>query len=458
MARARGNSAKQFRLTRADKRIYEKYRETLDVRYVTGWYFRWEPHPGQLEWMNALLQMSYSEAYLTTGARWGKSEVMAIVLLLISKWWGVPVVNTSITQDQAEIVWTKAEDFLLQNPRIQHWIAHPIHHSPFPLIRWITGGEFGARSTQFKCKHIRGYSFAVCNYDEVAYGHQDDMAVLKLRVADYDGSVVGTTTPRAKNWYYRECWRPAQTELAEARVEGRASRSYTRQGPSFENPHISHVYLAEKMRLPQVQFDQEVKGEFVDVGGRPFMVDSIEMCTNADLNPTLDRLTKSRKGPLLGELKGGTWIVAWDLAKRADWTVGGAMRVDKDPWQLLWYDRYQHKPWPMVEKDIDDSACRFDAECIVDTTGVGDVTFDHLNVPVDRLHRCDIGPKLKGELITNLQWCLDNHKFDMPFILQIQNELFDYEFNDKGLETDCVMMLAILCWLACGQTPPMEML
>jgi hypothetical protein len=461
MARAKHIGTQAFKLTRSDRRIFEQYGDTGDVRYLTSWYWNWEPFEGQHRWMNALLFGNHTEAYLTTGSRYGKTDATAVCLLLLAKLKRIPVVNTSITQDQAELAWTRAEDLVLQNPRCHHWIAWPIHHSPFPLIEFIPGGEFGARSTQYKCKHLRGYAFGHVNYDEVAYGHPDDMEVLKMRVADFNGCVSGTTTPRAKNWYYRDCWKPSEREVAHAKVEGRVPLQYVQRGTSLENPHISREYLEKRVRMTDTQWRQEVMGEFVDVEGRPFLVESIEGCTDADLNPLYDQVCKRvQMGKRLPDiLKDARFMVSWDLAKRADWTVGGALRIDRKPWDLVWYIRYQHKPWPGVERDIDRSALIFDADVIVDTTGVGDVTFDHLAVPTDQLHRCDLyGKKLKQEILTCLQWCLDNKMLRLPFIRQLQDELFDYEWDDHNLVTDSVMMLAMLCWLACGETPPVEVI
>jgi hypothetical protein len=43
---------------------------------------------------------------------------------------------------------------------------------------------------------------------------------------------------------------------------------------------------------------------------------------------------------------------------------------------------------------------------------------------------------------------MEKKLFQMPYIKQLQDELYNYEWDDKQLETDCVMSLGLACWEA----------
>lgn len=389
---------------------------------------------------------------MTTGARFGKSEVAAIALLIIAMLnpgEKSVAANTSITQDQAEIVWGKCEEFVLESPHFIHW-ASDIVRNPFPKITLSHGAEIWARSTQYDCKYLRGHSFVALNYDEIAYGSLNDLEVLRMRLADKGGKFTGTTTPRGKNWYWRECWRPGQAEQKNARAEKRKPSIYLLTGRSYDNPWINREYV-DTVRLTERQRQQEVDGLFLDTEDAPFKADTIEAVTNADLNDKLKSTMASK------DKRNGRFVSAWDLAKKADWTVGGVFDVSRKPWELVWFDRFQKRPWPEIERAIKENQARFDSDVILDTTGIGESTWDHLDVPTWRLNRFDFTNKSKTELITNLQYCIEKKMLTMPFIKQLQDELYNYEWDDKDITQDCVMMLGLLCWRANQEKPAATM-
>jgi hypothetical protein len=445
-------------LSPADKAIWAKFNETGDPRFLTGWYFEWEPHPKQLKFLVDFLSPWCWEGYLTTGSRWGKSDELAIadsLLAMRNAGKGNYVCNASITQDQAEIVFNKAESFLYTSPRCAHWLSGEPVRNPFPTIRFAHGAELWARSTQYKCKYIRGWNFVGLSYDEVAHGNSEDMEVLRLRTVDKGGKFLGGTTPKRKNWYYREIWRPALNEIKTARANKQQPRVALMTGTSYDNPHINHEAL-DHARLTERQRKQEIEGMFLDDEGAPFTAEQIEASTNADLNDNYNKILSASR---VKEWKAepGKYIVGWDLAKKATWCVGTVLRVDCTPWKLEWWERFQRKPWPEVERIINENQRQFSSTVALDATGVGDPTKDHLDVPFGYLREFIFTPKSKTELITNLQYCMEKKLFQMPYIKQLQDELYNYEWDDKQLETDCVMSLGLACWEANSMGPPLEM-
>jgi hypothetical protein len=364
-----------------------------------------------------------------------------------------PILNASITMDQAQIVWGKQEEWCSDRPNFAHWVDD-IKHTPFPTIYLSTGREIWARSTQYKCKYIRGHKFAAIGYDEMAYGNSEDLEVIRMRLADTGGPILGGTTPAGKNWYYREIWQPGQAEIAEAQAEGRKAKTFLMQATTFDNPHVDHAFIRGHImpRMTERQIDQEIMGEFVESGNTPWSADAVDRIKDADLNDSLLTPAKTDKAGIAP----GRWILGWDLAKAVDWTVCCGLDVSTKPWRLRYFDRFQKRPWPEVETAIKEAQARFDADVIFDTTGVGAVTYDHLDLPIWRLTPFVFTPKSKAELINNLAYCIEKGLLKIPAIMELLRELYAYEWDDANLETDIVMALALACWKANDEKPPME--
>ena len=439
-----------LKLSDNDKRILSAYHEHKDPNIVTGWYFDWScrDHPKQQQWLEA---RGFLEKYMATGARFGKSEGTAMDLMLETMASpGEIVCNTSITQDQSEIAWNTAVQWALGSRRFRHWVADVVY-SPFPKLTLSHGGELWARSTQYKCKHLRGHKFKRINYDEIAYGNEEDEEVLKLRLADTGGTLSGTTTPKGKNWFYRNCFRPAMAEIRNAEAEKRRARCFVVTGTSYDNPHINHDYL-DHVNLTERQRQQEIGGIFLDNDDAPFKEAHIKACTNADLNDELKLTTAAYEEGTLRRPP-GRYIAAYDIAKKADWTVGLVFRVDVRPWRLVYYERFQREPWPVVEERMRRCNEIFGGQFGYDGTGVGDPVGDHLKIRLNRLEEFIFTPKFKTELIQNLVVCLEERKFVMPFIKQMQDELYGYEWDDKALVQDTVMSLAMAAWMMNDEKP-----
>ncbi len=445
---------KYFALSASDRVILNAFSKHRDPRILTRWYFDWEPHHRQLEWLRAI-DGRYGELYMSTGNRFGKSEVAGVVLLLVAMLnpsRDFHVLNASITMDQAEIVWRFCERMATESPNFEHWVDDVVH-SPFPTIKLRHGTEIWARSTQNHCKYIEGHKFRCANFDEIADGTPESLEVLKMRVVDCDGFVMGTGTPHGKNWYYRECWKAGQQEQRLARTEKRKPDIFLLAGTSYDNPHVSHDALS-KLRYTDRQRQRRIEGLFLDDDDSPFPVDQVDAMINPDLNPQLEATAGAVNNG--GGAIQGSWVVGWDLAKAQDYTVGVGLRTDTRPWQLGYFERFRREPWPKVETRMKVVQDRLDADTIFDATGVGSVTQDHLDIPLWRTEPFVFTAKTKGELITNLQYCIEKGKVQVPHIEQLRNELYDYQIKDDGLETDCVMALALACWKANDEKPPME--
>ncbi len=369
------------------------------------------------------------------------------------------VLNCAPTMDQAEIIWKYCERKILDSPRVHHWIAD-IVQSPFPTIRFKHGTEITARSTHDNCKYIEGHKYLSITWDEFIYDTASSHEVLKMRVADRNGCLSGGATPvLGQNWSYRDIWRPCEQRIAAATQVKMRPSGYLLTGSSYENPHVDHNYLRkQEAEMSPNRAAVRIHGKWIDDETKRFKGAAIAAITKPDLNPDMKRLVAFVKGEVITEVDRalalrmvnlGYWVVGWDLAKAADWTVGIALDIRRTPWRLLYYDRYQRRLWPEVERDIKHVQTTLRSnEVIIDGTSIGEVVHDHLDIESWKVESFKFTKPAKDALLTNLERCIDGAKFWMPLIPQLVNELHDYENDDEDLECDCVMSLALACWKA----------
>ena len=91
------------------------------------------------------------------------------------------------------------------------------------------GGIIFLRSTE-EPKHIEGMTVAWAWFDEIGQMKYDAWINVQARIATMQGDFMGTTTPYALNWLYREIYRPWKDGLLED--------TYIHQWRSVDNPYF----------------------------------------------------------------------------------------------------------------------------------------------------------------------------------------------------------------------------
>lgn len=346
-------------------------------------FLNWTPHPAQARAADSMAR----RGLLVTGSRWGKSEFVAAFFLWLMFWnAGHRYLNCSISQDQANLVLNKALGFAQREPMrfFVDWEACVV--SPFPKIVLKNGAELWVRSTVKNCAFIRGHSFHGINYDECAYGKETDLDVLLLRIADYDGFLWLTTTPKGKNWVYATF-----VQWGEARKAG-SPEHFVHTGPTHENPYIPARALDALSRGDDRRYRQEVLGEFVEVEGATFPYWVIEKIFQ-EYEPETEPL-KDKDGR-----DAARYLCSWDFGRKTTLTVGHTFDIAS---KIRGVDRVRlfSAPWPKVYAEVERLENHWDASTIGDGTGVGDVVFQSVNVTMVPFI---FTPKSRAMLITEAQ-------------------------------------------------------
>jgi len=360
--------------------------------------------------------------------------------------------NAAVTHDQAAIIFRTAHRLATHTGRFDHWLAGPPVYSPFPLLKFAHGAELWCRSLVRGGEHIRGHQFHRINVDEARFCTADHSEVLELCAADHGAPISYTTSPGLKGG--RMPWHHAEATHAWAEFEAGNPRYYFQTGSSYENPHIDHAELdAFCRRHPRHVVEREILGRFVDSTGSVFLQDALDFA----FDPDLEVLNAERYAA--APVVGARYVDGWDLARKSDWTVGITLRVDRRRWELVAFERYNRVAWPVQEERMRRRRAEYDsALSVYDATGIGDVMGGYLGdgfTPfVFTGSRPGGGAKgTKPALLDNLVWAFEQHRLRLPLLPQLRTELECYEWDDKDLETDSVMALALAVHAAVRGTP-----
>jgi hypothetical protein len=176
-----------------------------------------------------------------------------------------------------------------------------------------------------------------------------------------------------------------------------------------------------------------------------------------------------------------------DLARQTDYTVITTLDIRTRPAKVVYYRRLNRVPWESIYREVGRAAAMWGGNILADKTGMGgDVVMDALESRFycpehDRTFLSD-NPRCPGAVDCNgNHWlplsCVEGYEFsgqrkkqlieslrnsmsigyvansDLPFgwlrsppIVQLEEELAFYIWEDKNLETDCLFSLALCVW------------
>ncbi len=400
-----------------------------------------DPHPGQAAW---LTNSTCGQNLLVTGNRWGKSTIQAAKIIHRAVYrhrdtrfdsaGRYRVLNVSITQDQANIIFTNCLN-LIKGKSLVELLVDKVTYTPYPKIELGNGAEITARTSQNRGEHILGHDYDYINFDEVAFELHPDYVVnevLTMRLADRKGMLDLVSTPRGRNWFHRKY----------LELQSQPDTGYVHSGRSTDNPFLSSEYLCAKIEsLPQTRVQQNIYGMFVDSG-------------NAVLGEEYIQQALSQSTGMSEKLPHHRYIHGWDLARKQTYTVGITLDVTTRPHQVVKLERFHRRDWPNVFETIRQRQREFGGDTIIDATGAGDVVLQELQ---------DIkaigfifSPKSKPELLTNLQSQFESSNVAIPSIelTTANNDYWSFteELRELSWEenttADACMALALALWQA----------
>ena len=291
---------------------------------------------------------------------------------------------------------------------------------------------------------------------------------------------------------------------------------YVQTGSMFENPHgVPHDEIVSMLlELPAEMAAQVIFGKYVESSGLVFTGELIQQMIDRDAKYYANvwdskfRITADRwiDPPSLEHAKIASWdhkrhayATGIDFARKTDFTVVSTIDTRYKPARLVYYRRLNRVPWESIYREIGRAVNIFGPTALGDSTGMaGDVIFDALEqrryCPVhDRIVMVESGycrdkhgnplPDCKSSAHISLS-CVDGYEFTtrskanliehhrnimalgyragsgeefgglrIPPIVQMEEEHSFYAWDDKGLETDALMSLALASWAGLEDAP-----
>jgi hypothetical protein len=255
---------------------------------------------------------------------------------------------------------------------------------------------------------------------------------LTQRLIDKKGWALLISTPRGKGYFY-DLFRRGRGSDPDY-----ASWNY----PSRTNPHLDVTVIeAERARLPERVFRQEMEAEFLEGAGQVFR-NVRESATGSFVDPEVH----------------GRYHAGLDLAKVEDYTVLVILDHER---RVVFVDRFHRLDWAIQVNRIAAATSRYNrAAAYVDTTGVGEPIYETLRRAGVSARPYPLTVKSKDALINNLAMLLEQQRLVLPRpdlwpegIDELES--FEYSVTDSGnvktgapfgVHDDCVIGLALAAW------------
>ena len=405
-----------------------------------------KPHNGQLDFLRNSI---YRENVLHPGNGFGKTKILADkALAFILKHWcdghRYKTLNLAITGEQSELVQEEMVDRIHNAPLLRDWMIdkNSIKKFPIPKIVYTNGAVSEFKTTKRKGESVEGKEYGYISVDEIALERhlefiRDKILLPRLRRWQ-DSQMDFSATPKGFTSFFRV--------MRDIKRKG----GFVRGGTSYENPHIDHTLLDyQRSTWSEAKIAQIILGKFIDTAEMMF-ASRVDKFFNDDLE--FEEAAKGHK-----------YLEGWDLARGrkgsiSDQTVG--YRIDKffKPFRIVKRWAFQ-KPWTekerenilaktgvdegdSIEREIRSAHYESNADVFLDSTGVGDTLW---SIVMDIASPVDFRGGRKDTLLDHLQTVLDAGMVQAPFIPELADEMTIYQREDKNLDTDNIMALAIAC-------------
>ena len=402
-------------LTGMDYKIKEK-----KLREKIGF----KPFPGQKDIIDGFDKNRH--VVICAGTRWGKTMLCSYLCLRELVGFKKRVWNVSPTYDLTKKVFRYLKEWIIEYfPK-----EFKIQERPFPRITSVTGSVWEGKSAENE-KGLKGEELDLVIVDEAAELKPEVYERhLRARIASREGKSVLISTPKGRNWFYREY------------LKGKKRDNYA----TFRFKSTDGVSITEKEfkeitdNIPKAIVEQEYLAKFL-----------------ADAAAVFPDPYENVKGELQDVEKGARYVMGVDLAKHRDFTVVIVARRDSN--QVVHFKRWQKIPWSLTRKRVLGIAQRFNnAKVFIDSTGVGDPIVEDLEGEGIIVEPFIYTYKKKKQLIEKLCLFLEQQELTYPKIPDLLDELETFGYTVKktnsgrtklfysapsGAHDDCVNALAL---------------
>jgi hypothetical protein len=344
-------------------------------------------------------------AVVAMGRRWGKST-MAGAFCTLASVRGAQVAWVVPTYKNGRPLWRNVERYLAPLERVKRARLNKSERTAE-----IVGGGFLGIYSADNPTSILGEAFHLVVIDEAARIAEEVWTdTIQPTLADYSGKALLISTPKGRNWFWRE-W-----------VRGRDGDPSVRsfQAPSADNPNPRIKAAAElaKTRVPERTYRQEWLAEFIDDSNDVFR--GVRQMADAE--------------PQDEAIEGHQYVIGADWAQSQDYTVFAV--VDSTLGAIVHIDRFTDTDYGTARNRLFALWQRF-GECAVvaEQNGIGLPIIEELwrsGMPVQPFTTTNAS---KAEAVGAVVLAFEQRKLHLinhePMLLEL--EIFESERTASGL-------------------------
>ena len=422
-----------------------------------------KPTLPQTAFINKAVTGDYKELYMAGGNSSGKTYA----LKFLATQWAVykikpkkeyksyaefkraeyNILCTGPEQKQAMELWEKIEDSFRQSPFLRYKVAAVTtgtRRNTHPVIELKNGVRIEAVGMHEKGKHIEGQAYDLILINEPADArHLKEVfeKVLEPRTWRRGGVIIGVGTPKGKNDFYN-LWQRGRLMIGGRENPNHDEAVFSCYVDSRDNPFADQDSVTRYLNTQnEALILERIEGKFTDSDQLAFPDSQVEKIIDEDLS---DKINKSSHRE---------YIHGVDFGRKEDYTVCCTLDITEEPYTMVNYYRKGGGigTWEEIFNDLLNIYQEYGGDFICDATAMaGDMQMewlDDMGIPNVSYQYGGSATK-KITLINNLQRFISEGTIRIPAHYSLIQELHQYprDLNDKGLQTDGVMGLALACW------------
>jgi phage FluMu gp28-like protein len=277
--------------------------------------------------------------------------------------------------------------------------------TPYPKIIFKNGAfiDFGSADN---FDSIRGTSYDRLCLDEAGFIKDEAMTAIRPLIFDTGAPFWKIGTPNGKNHFYEDFM-----------DKHKDFQSF--QFSTFENPYIQREEVdkeIERYGKESLYVRTEIFAEFLEDQNAVFPWVDIMACIDNSLFIN-SKYMPNRK-----------YAMGVDLAKYEDFTVIIILDYTAEPYKIVYYERFNRRPWQYVIERIKDINIQYNCNSnFIDSTGVGDPIVEALQGKMSA-EGYKFSSTSKLDLVTYLAGFIINHKLRYPNIQDLIDELKYFQF------------------------------
>lgn len=243
------------------------------------------------------------------------------------------------------------------------------------------------------------------------------------------GKAIYISTPRGKNHFYKKCMLAKAEMIADIKA-GRVPKKLFITAPTSANPLVDLSIIEDARRnLPDRLFRQYYLAEFVDDGSVFSGFRDLIKGKELEFYPGSKQAWTETDADKIDVVIGADW------AKTTDFTVFTAWSYTDRIKRLVGFERFQHRDYRYVIKDLVRFAKKFHSVAIVyhDKTGLGTVIDDLLSDAQLPFEGITFTNDSKTNMINTLMISVQNKEIELPNWPDMLLELDAFEVTTTEL-------------------------